>query len=160
MLIWIETQSEELLSLEGMRKIYVHITRLNPKGHIVYDGKNKETRDVYDVKVEFQAEQGVLDEARIARYDSAAAANTYKRFIGMTMTRAGMKRETSCIIPAVTEENLIELEKRFASYDAETMPEPPAKNPPKQPGEPIGAPPAETPADAPESAEWTPNLSS
>ena len=55
----------------------------------------------------------------LARFKSETAAKTYRRFAAMTMSRSGMRHETGCVIPYVTEEDLLELAQKFKGFDAE-----------------------------------------
>ena len=123
--VWIEHETGTLTNLEGFRTMGI------------IPAEEEETGDtVYDLRVSFgdRTEKtitgtllgwlgfNVVTESNLmtlARFKSETAAKTYKRFVAMTMSRSGMRHETGCVIPYVTEKDLLELAQKFKGFDAE-----------------------------------------
>ena len=108
MLILIERdlKSASLLRIDDVREIDVVIRK---------DGDDT----VYEVRANFDSTDGYENDWRLVHYKTRESAEAYHRFIGMTIARASMKRETACIVPHLTEEKVLKLAKRFAEYDEE-----------------------------------------
>ena len=122
---WIDHETGTLTDLDGLRTLGVVPAEDEETGNAVY-----EIRAAFGDRTETTVTSTVLSWLRftrvtepqlmtLARFNSETAAKTYKRFIGMTLTRSGMRHETACVVPYVNEEDLLELAKKFKGYDAE-----------------------------------------
>ena len=125
MIVWIEHETGTLTSLEGLRTMGIIPAEEEETGEVVYD-----LRASFGDRIEFALVPKLLrwlgfsvvtetNLMTLARFKSETAAKTYRRFAAMTMSRSGMRHETGCVIPYVTEEDLLELAQKFKGYDAE-----------------------------------------
>ena len=126
MIVWIEHETGTLTSLDGLRTLGVVPTEEEETGNVVYDIRaafgDRTDKTVTATILGKQINCTLVAEPQLltlARYQSETAAKTYKRFIAMTMSRSGLRHETGCVIPYVTEEDLLELAQKFKGFDAE-----------------------------------------
>ena len=110
-----DLDSPSLLRIDDVREIDV-VER--EQGHMG-DDRVATTEKVYEVRANFDSADGYDNSWRIVHYKSREAAETYHRFIGMTISRSAMRQESGVIIPRIDEEDALVLCRKFAGYDAD-----------------------------------------
>ena len=125
MIVWIEHETGTLTNLEGFRTLGVVPAEDEETGNTVYDLRvsfgNRTEKTITSTLLGWLGFKSVTESQlmTLARFKSETAAKAYKRFAAMTMSRSGMKHETGCVIPHITEEDLLKLAKKFEGYDKE-----------------------------------------
>lgn len=120
MLIWIETEDETLISLEGMRELTLQESHLNAEGERLYNADYPSVVEtVYDLVAIYKPTSEYDDDARLARYNSKEAVKTYRRYLGLSIGRAAREKETFVIVPHLSQENCDNMTAEFARWDAE-----------------------------------------
>ena len=117
MLVWIETdlKAKTFVNITDVREIEVAAT----KDIVELKGADPVEETVYEIRAHFEGKDGYTNPYRIAQYKSCEAAETYHRFMGMTISRSGLKHETGVIVPHICEEDALVLSKKFAGFDAD-----------------------------------------
>ena len=110
-----DLDSPSLLRIDDVREIDV-VER--EQGHMG-DDLVATTEKVYEVRANFDSVDGYDNSWRLVHYKSREAADTYHRFIGMTISRSAMRQESGVIVPRLDEEDALVLCKKFAGYDTE-----------------------------------------
>lgn len=77
------------------------------------------TTKVFEVRAKFDSADGDDNEWRLAHYKTREAAETYHRYVMMTIARSGVRQESGVIVAQISEEDALVLSKKFAGFDAE-----------------------------------------
>ena len=119
MIIWVETDTDELTSITDMRQLRIREVNIDIDGETVSRKNPNITETYYAVEVLFPATAEYQDRERLARYSERGLAKTYQRYLGMSINAAVHNREPFLIIPYMNEEACVKMQEQFKQWDKE-----------------------------------------